>query len=165
MDWVKTIEIVGTFLIGGAGIYIGWSANQVALSNYKLAEEQAREGKRKLTKDDKEMLIENYNKVSKALEIVFREGDVTNEAFSLIWQARNQAKLFLPKKIEDFTQELQQLFIEANHKLQALKNIPISEERSQVVDEKCVLVTKILRYKPHEIYSEYLKLNIEEKED
>ena len=150
MDYIKMIEIFVQFLIGIGSLWIGYSAN-------KIATQQHEQLKYKKTQDEREIFYSNYKKVSEALGNVVREGRVND--IKLFWEARDEARLFLPRDIEAFTEELRKKAVEGFSLRIKLDDKSLSpKERPQKVSDEVELLNYFQRLKPNELYAPYLKI-------
>mgnify|MGYP001258927559 CR=1 FL=1 len=105
-NFLQAFNVLSNFLIGIALFYVGWEANEISKTNHIKNKQSRKEYRRLLNLDERAIFKENYDKVSKALSLVIRDGDVNEQAMALFWQARDEARLELPEEIATYTEKL-----------------------------------------------------------
>lgn len=131
----------------------------------KISKEQHNRLRYKISEDEREIFRSNYNMLTEGLGHVIRDGRVKDEAKTLFWQVRDQARLELPKEIQDYTQKIFDLMWEAykNHynKIYDGEGQPINHpERSEAIERNGEIVLELTGLKPNELYSKYLKVDL-----
>ena len=151
---LKILEIIVNLLIGGGLVYVGLQANSITKSNKAQASYQLKQYEREIFKD-------NYSKISKALGLVFRDGEVFEEAMDLFWDARDQARLELPQDIVDYTEELRKIASEAfasNRMCYDINGQPKSTHNPEDLDKAHKAVLKLISENSYEKYRLHMKI-------
>lgn len=147
------------------GLLISIGLFCIAYQANKISKEQHNKLRYKINEDEREIFRSNYKMLTEGLGHVMRDGRVKDDAKNLFWQARDQARLELPTEIQDYTQKIFDLMWEAYvdfyHKIydgegQAIKH----PERSDAIKRNNEIVLELIRLKPSEVYSKYMRLDI-----
>lgn len=139
LEWIKALgPLIPAFML----VYIGYR-------QWKTDDD-----KRRYLLFDR--YIRNFQKINDAIALTIKDGDVKNEAESLFWQARDEARLILDEEIANFTQELFDLAHEGYLIYRNRGNLN-DKEREQKSHEWSNIFKKISETKPYEIYKKYLK--------
>ena len=80
------INILISLFLGVVGVFLTCSANKIARSNFKLANQESERRKNDLSQEDKEIFVQIYSKISESLGLIIQHGDTTEKALELIWQ-------------------------------------------------------------------------------
>jgi len=156
-------DVAFTFLIGIGLVMIARQANRIAKSNVKLAEERSRDRGWAIKSDERATFKSNYEKVSNALGLTMRDGTVAGEARALIWQARDDARLELPKEISDYTENLFSRMNDAYRTELLLSNSASlsDEKRNGLTDKNHEIMMVLIEEKPFLVYEKYLKFKVD----
>lgn len=141
--------VFSSFIISAALFWLAWSTGKSR--QYQV------------NKDAREVFLSVYNKISKGLGIVFREGTVNEDAKALFWQARDQARLELPDDVERYTQELFDKMYEIyllERKLRTSNDggLPAGIERDKAADRQSEIIMKLIEEQPSKVFAPYLKI-------
>jgi len=157
---IDIINIVIQIIVGCGLIWIGKTANEIYKQQTNFLENQ-------LSDWEKESIKENYHKISKALAEIERDGSIIspfpeyeNHSLELIWKAKDDAKLCLPKEIKDYTNNLFKKIKDLQLILHKLNYLEIGEERNDLCSKKASILKQLSKENPNEIYSKCLKRKI-----
>lgn len=100
--------------------------------------------------------LKNYQKISDAIELVIKDGDVKDEALALFWQARDEARLILDEEIANYAQGLFDLAHKGYLIYRNRGNLS-GEEREKKLHEWTYIHKELFEKKPYETYKKYLK--------
>lgn len=155
---LQCVEIIVQLILGIGVICLSWQAN-------KVAKQELLRRKNELKKEDRDTFQQVYSKITQSLGLIIEHGEVSDDALSLIWNARDQSRLYLPKEIEKYAEDLFDLIYRMNiERLQRIQDIN-QEKREELASNWSKDFQTIMNKKPHEIFSQYLKLNIDPKSD
>lgn len=159
-------KVIGIFISIGL-FWLAHRANAIAKSNLELAEQEKLSRKYRIGEDERAIFRSCYSKISEALGLVLKLGRVTDEAKSLFWQARDQARLELPKDIQEYSQEvfdkMWEAYLLGHNDLASIENggLPIGEERKRASARHGDIILSLINEKPYDVFSKYMKVNIE----
>ncbi len=146
----KVLGLMINFFIGLLLIVIAYQANKIAKNQNNLAARQ--------------IYLSVYDMITEALGHVKRDGAVKDPAKDLFWQARDRARLELPKPLELYTQELFDLMWHAYklyyHKLFGDDRLPVGEERNAVSREHEDIIIKLNKEHPHKVFEKYMRIKV-----
>lgn len=147
------------------GLLISIGLFCIAYQANKISKEQHNRLRYKISEDEREIFRSNYTRLTEGLGHVMREGRVKDEAKNLFWQVRDQARLELPKEIQDYTQKIFDLmweaYIDYYHKIYDGDGQPVNHpERSEAIKRNTEIVLELIRLKPSELYSKYMKVDL-----
>lgn len=154
------IEAADSFfglLISIALFFVAYQAN-------KISTEQHKSLKYKISEEERKIFRSNYQMLTEGLGHVLREGMVNDEAKNLFWQVRDQARLELPKDIQDYTQKIFDLmwnaYMDHYHKIYDKQGNAINHpERSAAIKRESEIISQLIKLKPSEIYSKYMRVS------
>lgn len=110
-----------------------------------------------------------YQKLTEAISLILRDGQVKNPAKALFWQARDEARLQLPEEIQNYTQrlfdEMWEAYLLYYQKLTGEERLTKGPERSQASARHTELIGKLIKERPFEIFQKYLKVNYSSNSD
>lgn len=145
------IDLAGVVVNAFVGVGLIW----LAISSNKIAKNQNRIASR-------EVYLSVYDKVTEALGHVFVDGAVKDPAKDLFWQARDRARLELPKELEDYTQQLfddmWEAYILYYNKITGEDRLPKGDERTEVVNRHSDLIEKLIKSKPNEVFEKHMRI-------
>ena len=147
------------------GLLISIGLFSIAYQAHKISKEQHNKLRYKIDEDEREIFRSNYKMLTEGLGHVMRDGRIKDEAKNLFWQARDQARLELPKEIQDYTQKIFDLMWEAYtdyyHKIYDGEGQAINHpERSDAIKRNHEIILELIRLKPSDVYSKYMRLDI-----
>jgi hypothetical protein len=108
---------------------------------------------------------DNYTKMADAIAEVLKEGHVTEKSIELFWTARDEARLYLPEEIADYTEKMRDIawkshliYIGPLYSKQEDVRLPEGNERSQKAKEHSDLIETLCkeRYNLHQHYRRFL---------
>lgn len=151
VNFIKTnatvLGVMIDFIIGGFLIVISYKATRIAKNQNNIASRKA--------------YLSVYKKLGKAFSLVSRDGDVTDEARALFWQARDRARLELPKNIERYTQDLFDKMMKAHRlysQLYGEGSLPVGEKRNKIASQNCAIIKELMEEHPHLIFRNHMKV-------
>lgn len=160
-DWLDLADIIISFFGVIAAASLAYQANKIAKSNLESANQQQKTLTQKISSEDRAIFRSNYKKVVEALGMVFRDGKVMDEAKNLFWQARDEARLELPKEIADYTQQLfdkmWNAYIIYYHDITGDACLPQGKERSDAVEKHSKVIGELIKEQPNTVYSKYMR--------
>jgi hypothetical protein len=110
----------------------------------------------------REILNENYEKISTAKNLILQHARVTEEARNLFWKARDDSRLGFPEEIKEYTQmlfdKMHKAYVINGTFLDSQHGLPVGEERTYHVDEHYKLIAELINEKPWEIYSKHMQI-------
>jgi len=147
------------------GLLISVGLFCIAYQANKISNEQHNKLRYKMSEDEREIFRSNYKMLTEGLGHVMRDGRVKDEAKNLFWQARDQARLELPKEIQDYTQRIFDLmweaYIDYYHKIYDGDGQPVNHpERSEAIRRNGEIVLELIRLNPSDLYSKYMKVDL-----
>lgn len=120
----------------------------IAYGAYKIAKEQQRSNDQKISEEERKIIRENYKNLINGISIIYnnyRNISEINKGEEILRQVANQAKLELPKDLEDYTQEVYELAREISIEVQGKNNNDKSFDKLHNF------------FSAHIIYSKYFK--------
>jgi hypothetical protein len=159
----ETLSILVSVATAVLLAFLAVKANSIAKSQLDLASIETDRNARRISDQTRTALLENYILVMKAHGIIEREGMFNRESVYLLRQARDQARLMLPKDIADYTErrfsESLPLMIKWYAKVFSEQTGALIEDvdRNDTIDENAKLLDDILNDKIYELYAKHLK--------
>lgn len=141
-DWIDVIGALGPSIIAAMVAYIAWMQWRTSDKARRTALIDRYES--------------NYGKLSDALGCITREGRVTPDARANLWQARDEARLFLAQEVADYVEGLLTEAGQASAVENRLKNVPVGEKRNALVEEMHGHLDVLWDARPHTLYRKYL---------
>lgn len=141
---VKVINTVSNTVIAFMSMYISYSAHKY--------------NKRKISDKVWDKYNLTYSQITESMGLVLRDGFVSNNAYFLIWQARDSCRLYLHKDIQEYTDDLFDLMQKAfsARLLYQDENLG-TPKRTEKVKSEYECIEKILNFKPpYTIFQKYL---------
>lgn len=169
IDYLNETSIKFKPLIDAAdslvGLLISIGLFCIAYQANKISKEQHDRLRYKIGEDERKIFRSNYNRLTEGLGHVMRDGIVKDEAKDLFWQVRDQARLELPKEIQDYTQKIFDLMWEAYtdyyNKIYNGDGQTINHpDRRVAIKRNSEIVLELIRLKPSELYSKYMKVDL-----
>lgn len=140
-NFFDVINAIGSVIISIGLLKIGIEAN-------KIAKEQQRSTDQKISQEEREIIRENYKNLMNGISTIYnnyRNIREINKGEEILRQVANQAKLELPKDLEDYTQEVYEL----------AKRISMEVKKENNIDESFDKLHNF--FSANIIYSKYLK--------
>ncbi len=150
--------------ISVALFWLAYQANKIAKSNLELAEQEKESRKYRINADERKIFYSCYEKLSKARELVLKNGAVDGATLELYFKARNEARLQLPDKLATYAQKL----FDIARKAWAIndthlypkkgKSLPEGDERNEKVEEHDNYIGQLLDARPDKIFARHMKI-------
>lgn len=167
-DFITTDRVMAfAALLAAVGtIFIGCGANKISKAQFKLAQEERNSREALLPQNERQRLMnDNYTKMADAIAEVLKEGHVTEKSIELFWTARDEARLYLPEEIADYTEKMRDIawkshliYIGPLYSKQEDVRLPEGNERSQKAKEHSDLIETLCkeRHNLHQHYRRFL---------
>lgn len=160
---LEAVKALLSLFIGAGLLFVGLKVNEVAKSNLELAKEKKDKLIYKISEKERDIFRSNYQKVSEALGLVLREGNVSNDARELFWKARDEARLELPQDIQDYTESLFKEMLKAYNAHHFLlyeeTDLSNNERREHIAEQHSNAINFLMNTNPNEVYSQYMKIS------
>ena len=145
--------------LGSVGsLFIGYAA-------YQISREQHRATEQKISDLERKIILENYLKLKKAVELVFRHGQATDESAKMIWEVEEEANLFAGEELKKFITRIREYGIRdysesGLRKPEKEGGLESGEGRERLFENNLEFIKSISypNFQPEKIYSKYLKL-------
>lgn len=112
-----------------------------------------------LTADEKKEFVKCYDLLQQFYGLFLKDGYVSNEALEYIWKARDQARLYLPKKLEEYTEDYFQKALKANKAFTLWQNnLQDSEKVKKWADERQKFEIDFFDMNIANTFKQYLKV-------
>ena len=112
-----------------------------------------------LTADEKKEFVKCYDLLQQFVGFFLKDGYVGNEALECIWKARDQARLFLPKQLEEYVENYFQKALKAhNAHLLWKNNLQNPEKMKKWAEEKGKYEDFFLKMNIADTFKKYLKV-------
>lgn len=117
---------------------ICWAFTFLDLARIKIKDFEIEFMSRKdaLTADEKKEFVKCYDLLQQFMKHFLRKGYVNDDALECIWQARDQARLFLPQKLEDYVEDYLQKAIKAHGAFISWNDNKDPEKTKELSDER-----------------------------
>ncbi|TVQ81636.1 MAG: hypothetical protein EA357_12190 [Micavibrio sp.] len=154
LNLLEIIKLLVDIFIGGALVAVAWQANKIAKNQSE-----------KMSIEEKQVYRDNYQKISKAIGLIIRDGGVPQEVIALSWQAVDEAELLLPEDIVRYLKEVQGKIFDFNmlkarmYDNQGRPNSAAQENWNELVDQDIELLKFFCNTKPVNVYRKYIVTN------
>ena len=111
-----------------------------------------------LTADEKKEFLKCYELLQQFMKHFLRKGYVNDDALGCIWQARDQARLFLPKKLEDYVEDYLQKAIKTHRAFILWEDNQDPEKTKNLSDERHKYETYFYDMNIADTFKHYLKV-------
>lgn len=111
-----------------------------------------------LTADEKKEFIKCYDLLQNFFGLFLKDGYVGNEALEYIWKARDHARLFLPKKLEEYVENNFQNAIKAHNAFNLWQDSKDSEKIKKWADERHKYENYFFNMNIADTFKPYLKV-------
>lgn len=148
---LEGFEIFLNALISAGLFFVGWQAN-------KIAKAQHEHQLYKTLMDGRDLYKSTYDKLTEGIALIVKNGKVCDHAISLIWQARDDARLYLPEEIEHYIEELRKLTIKTLELKNEMDELGSGTEYDKISSQYTGLLISFTRQQSSEIFSKYMKV-------
>ena len=144
-----------------------WAFTFLDLARIKIKEFEVEFMSRKdaFTADEKKEFVKCYDLLQQFFGFFIRDGYVNDEALECIWKARDQARLYLPKKLEDYIEEYFEKALNAHHAFKLWQDSKTSEKTKKWADERHQYEMSFFNMNIADTFKPYLKVKTEQKDN
>lgn len=121
--------------------------------------------KQALTADERKLFLDNYDLISQFQFRYWQDGFIKKEALDLIFKAYSQAKLYLPKDIISYLQDMTDKATKSFALHIQIEHLDVGDEKSELLKQEQELNKIFQKMNPVELYRKYIRIDINEKKE